>query len=502
MEPPFPSLGEALAARAAAHPDAPAVADGSRALTYAELDRRANGIAAAIAGCGVAPGSLVGVAVQRSAAVVEAICGVLAAGCAYVPLDPGYPEERLAFMVEDAGIEVVVGDGSAPLPASAHRLDVAAAAEGAPAGRRAGDDAALAYVIYTSGSTGRPKGVCVSHRNVLSLVTAAARCFRFGPADVWSLFHSCSFDVSVFELWGALLTGGRVAVVPDEATVDPAQLVALLARERVTVLGQVPSVFKYLVWEAELSGLPPIALRYVIFAGEPLDVATVRRFLDLRPEPRPEIVNMYGITETTVHATRKTIRERDLRPGPTPIGRPLPHLEILLVDDDLTEVPDGEVGEILVGGAGVARGYLGRPELTAERFVTLPRSSGRWYRSGDLARRRPDGELEFHGRADAQLKLRGYRIEPGEIEETARRLPGVADAVAVVADPGETGEPVLVLYCRPESHGRVDGSAVRAALARALPHYLVPAAIVAVERFPLTPSGKTDRRALAADFRA
>jgi amino acid adenylation domain-containing protein len=446
----------------------------------------------------------VGVYMPRSGAAVATILAVLAAGCTYVPLDPAYPPERLRHMVSDSGIVLAVKGSGTASPAALADLPILpgpatlreTGADAAPGSLPAPAADADAYIIYTSGSTGTPKGVVVGHDNVLALLRSTLPLVRATAEDVWTLFHSCSFDFSVWEMWGCFATGARLVVVDEETARTPGQFLGLIEREGVTFLNAVPSVFKQVSrWYAEAR--PQLALRLVLFGGEPIDRPSIRAFLDAWRGPAPRMVNMYGITETTVHTTIRDISEADLRlSGPTNIGRPLPHLSLHLVADDLTPVPDGEVGEICVGGAGVARGYHARPELTAQRFPTLLMNGTeeRLYRSGDLARRRPDGTFEYHGRADNQVKVRGFRIELGEIENRLTEHPEVREAVVVSGPPG-AAEPRLIAYVVATG---ADGlaPALRAHCAARLPAHMVPNDILFVSELPLTASGKLDRRAV------
>ncbi|HEV3457140.1 MAG TPA: amino acid adenylation domain-containing protein, partial [Thermoanaerobaculia bacterium] len=528
-------LDELFARQAAARPEAVAVVCGSEQLPYGELLARAERLAHRLAALGVGPEARVALCLERSVAMVVAILAVLRAGGAYVPIEPESPRERQELMLRDSAAAVlVVGAGVETAPRGAPAAGVLvvddagelvaddAAAAGAdaagpgaagpgsggrqwPAGSApSGLDDALAYVIYTSGSTGRPKGVGVTHRNVVRLFSATAERFGFGPDDVWTLFHSYAFDFSVWELWGALLYGGRLVVVPYFVSRTPEQFARLLATQAVTVLNQTPSAFRQLA----ASGQPHPALRWVIFGGEALEPARLTPWLADRqaapgppapPRGRPRLVNMYGITETTVHVTYRELRAEDARrPGVSPVGRALPDLAVYLLDAGLAPVPIGVPGEICVAGPGVARGYLGRPELTAERFVpdALGGEAGtRLYRSGDLARRRPTGELDYLGRRDHQVKVRGFRIELGEIEHALLAHPTVADAV--VAAPEEAGGARrLVAYVVPRGGAAPAAGELRRHLARQLPESMLPAAWVFLERLPLTANGKVDRRAL------
>ena len=507
--PPEGCVHERFQAWAARAPGAVAVVCEGESLTYAELNQRANQVAHTLRALGVGPEVPVGVCLERGVELVVALLGVLKAGGAYVPLDAGHPPERLAFLLEDSavpvlltrealraalpphGAEVLCLDADGPRIARAPRHDP-------PSG--AGPES-LAYVIYTSGSTGRPKGVLVEHHDVVRLFRATDPWFGFGPGDVWTLFHSAAFDFSVWEMWGALLHGGRLVVVPRWVARSPEAFHDLLRAEGVTVLNQTPSAFQPLARVDEARGASPgLALRLVIFGGEALEPGSLRSWMERHGEDGPRLVNMYGITETTVHVTYRPITRADVEGGAaSPIGEPIPDLALQLLDRRLRPVPTGVPGEICVGGAGVARGYLGRPELTAERFVCDPAGGpgARLYRSGDLARRRESGELEYLGRMDQQVKIRGYRIEPGEVEAALRQVPGAREAAVAVREDAPGGRR-LVGYLVGAPEEVPPAAEVRAFLAGRLPEYMVPAAIVLLERLPLTPNGKTDRRALPA----
>ncbi|HEV2149751.1 MAG TPA: amino acid adenylation domain-containing protein, partial [Longimicrobiaceae bacterium] len=500
-----------FAAQAARTPGRAAVSFEGESLTYAELDGRSNRLARWLRARGVGPEVPVGLCLERSLETVVAVLGVLKAGGAYVPLDPDYPAERLAYAVNDSGVGVVLTRegvrGRLPAAAEGALLTVALDAEWE---RIAGEDDAplpetagpggLAYVIYTSGSTGRPKGVQVTHANVVRLFTATEPWFGFGEDDVWTLFHSYAFDFSVWEIWGALLHGGRLVVVPWETSRSPEAFRELLARERVTVLNQTPSAFRQLIAEDEAAPPEELALRWVVFGGEALEPGSLRPWTTRHGLERPRLVNMYGITETTVHVTFHPITAEDVERGSvSPIGRAIPDLGVYVLDPHGSPVPVGVPGEMYVAGAGVARGYLGRPELTAARFVPDPFTGGagaRLYRSGDLARWLPTGELEYLGRMDEQVKVRGFRIEPGEIEAALTRHPAVREAVVVLRE-DVPGDRRLVAYLTAEG-GAPSQRELRDHLGAHLPDYMVPAAFVALERIPLTGNGKTDRRALPA----
>ncbi|MCX4775408.1 amino acid adenylation domain-containing protein [Streptomyces sp. NBC_01264] len=537
---------ELFADHAARTPEAVALVHEGASLTYRELDTRANRLAHRLRALGVGPDTLVGLCLPRSADLVVGLLGILKAGGAYLPLDPDNPPERLRHIIGDARLAHVVGttatrdlwdapahaadpdaaDPHTPAPAL-HTVDLLAdapllAAQPDTAPQTGVTPDHLAYVIYTSGSTGLPKGTLVPHSNVTRLFSATDHWFGFGPEDVWSLFHSIAFDFSVWELWGALAHGGRLVVVPYGTSRSPEEFHRLLRAERVTVLNQTPSAFYQLARVDEEhhrtagaagSGL---SLRHVVFGGEALDVAALAGWFARHGDTAPRLVNMYGITETTVHVTYRPLTARDAEEGRgSVIGVPIPDLRLHLLDARGRTVPRGAVGELYVAGAGLARGYLRRPELTAERFPTVPAdgtagrvadapaglSAGeRLYRTGDLARALPDGDLEYLGRIDHQVKLRGFRIELGEVEAALAAHPRVDAAVALVA-PDPAGTDVLVGYLAVT--GAEDGAGptveeLRAHLEQRLPGYMIPGAFVTLPTFPLTANGKTDRRRLPA----
>ncbi|MEU1312707.1 amino acid adenylation domain-containing protein [Streptomyces cinnamoneus] len=490
------SLTHLFARSVRLRPQAPALAENGRDITYAELDRASDDIAALLADAGVGRGDLVGVLLERSHRMPGWIIGILKAGAAYVPLDPTYPRERLHYMVADAQVKILVGDPEQAAVCGLDGVRVIDPGTPAPAATPVGtpDPQDPAYVIYTSGSTGRPKGCVVTHANVLALLDAMLPLFDFGPRDRWSLFHSFSFDFSVWELWGPLATGGTAVVVPAAAARATEDFLRLLGAEGVTVLNQVPSVFRFLAREYADSGAPDLPLRHVIFGGENVDLDVVRAFTEAAGERAPTFVNMYGVTETTVFTTGRTLTPEDLAGSVrSPIGVPLPHLSVELRDDALEAVADGEVGEMWVAGTGVTAGYLHRPDLTADRFRT---SGGRrWYRTGDLARRLPDGALEYLGRNDQQVKIRGHRVELAEVEEALRADPAVHDAAAAVTrDPDGTAMLVALVVAAGDDAFGV--AALRRHARATVPTQLVPNRFLRVDALPLTPSGKLDRRAV------
>ncbi|WP_335932749.1 amino acid adenylation domain-containing protein [Streptomyces sp. PTD5-9] len=503
------------------HPDRIAVTHEGATLTYAGLSERAHRLARLLADRRIGPGSVVALALPRSLDLVTGLLAVSLAGAAYLPLDPDYPADRLAYMLADARPAAVVTDTATAPGLPAHDLplitvdgDAAAAYDRAPLRQTdrvrplTPDDPA--YIIYTSGSTGRPKGVVVTHHNVTRLFTATDHWFGFGPEDAWTLFHSYAFDFSVWELWGALLYGGKVVVVPHLTSRDPAALLRLLAAERVTVLNQTPSAFYQLAAADREEPGHELALRHVVFGGEALELGRLDDWYARHPDDAPRLVNMYGITETTVHVTHHPLDRRTAATATSSaIGVNIPDLRVYVLDERLQPVPPGVTGEMYVAGQGVAAGYLGRPDLTATRFVADPHahlfgeSGARMYRSGDLARRRADGALEYFGRADHQVKIRGFRVELGEIEAVLAAHPRVADTAVVVRE-DVPGDKRLVAYAVPAPGGTEDedlAALLREHAARDLPAHMVPSAVVALERLPLTGNGKLDRKALPAPGR-
>ncbi|MEU5842609.1 amino acid adenylation domain-containing protein, partial [Rhodococcus sp. NPDC047139] len=496
-----------------------AVRFGDDSLTYGELASRSRRLARKLIELGVGPESLVAVSLPRSIDLVVALVAVVEAGGAYLPVDPNYPDDRIAFLLEDASPTVLVtrSDSELPdrgdIPTILVDVDDLSALDGSPIGpderRRRLSPANTAYVIYTSGSTGRPKGVLVPHRNVVSLLVNTEDLYEFGPSDVWTMFHSYAFDFSVWELWGALLYGGTLVVVDYLTSRSPDQFRELLAREGVTVLNQTPSAFYQLDEADRRADDDGLVLRYVIFGGEALEPRRLGGWFSRHDADKVQLVNMYGITETTVHVSYRPIGiDLAVSGAPSVVGNPISGLSVFVLDDRLRPVPVGVPGEIYVAGGQLARGYLGRRELTSARFVADPfsRTGGRLYRTGDIARWSPTGELEYLGRADDQVKIRGFRIELGEIETAVTVQPDVSHAAVVVRE-DTPGDPRIVAYVVGNS-GSLDISRLRSGVNDLVPDYMVPSAFVVLDALPLTVNGKLDRRALpapvfeAGEFRA
>ncbi|MFL5385134.1 MAG: amino acid adenylation domain-containing protein, partial [Longimicrobiaceae bacterium] len=500
-------LHRRFAAWAARTPDAPALRLDGGTVTYAELNARANRIAHHLRAAGVGPESRVGVSMERSADLVAAFLGILKAGGAYVPLDPSYPAERLGFMAADAGVEAVVTvDPALVAPWSGGARIVCLACEQAEIAARPEDDPevevdpeGLAHILYTSGTTGLPKGVAIPHRAVDGLFSGQAYA-RYDGDTVSLHVAPAAFDATTLELWGALLNGGSVAIHPAGIP-EPERLGEFIHRHGVTIAWLTAGLFHQVV-DAGAPGYG--GMRQIMSGGDVLSPAHVRRAAELLPGVR--LMNGYGPTETTVFATTHLLAGDE--PGPLPVGRPIAGAHVYVLDAFLRPVPVGVPGELYVGGSGVARGFAGRPALTAERFVPDPfgEPGARLYRTGDRGRWNRDGEVEFLGRVDRQVKLRGFRIEPGEVEAVLRAHPAVSDAVVDAHGRGEKKR--LVAWVVPSGGARPTPAALLAHAAQRLPGHLVPAAVVVLDALPLTVRGKVDRRALpdpefgAEDFTA
>ncbi|MCA1006871.1 amino acid adenylation domain-containing protein [Rhodococcus hoagii] len=504
------TLPELVARRAAENPDRVAVVWSDRRLTYAELASRANRLARRLITLGVGPEVPVGVVLDRSDALIVTLLAILTAGGSYVPIEARTPASRREYVLRDAAVSCVVTTsdvedgpdvGSSRIVLddadTARTLDALSEAPVTDAERtRPLRSAHLAYAIYTSGSTGRPKGVQVSHRSVTALLANARAAFETPDGAVWAMFHAFSFDFSVWETWGALTSGGTLVVVDQDTVRAPDALVELLSREHVNVLGQTPAAFLQLAEAEKAAGRTLTDLRRVCVGGDDYDQRRMLPWLRRHGGDAATLVSVYGITETTVFLTGEEMdAARAQEPGNL-VGRGLPGVRLHLLDRRLRPVPVGVVGEIYAGGVQTARGYGGRPGLTAGRFVADPFSDGgRLYRSGDLARWDADGRLIFLGRSDFQVQVRGFRVEPGEIEATLVECPGVADAV-VVPRRTDAGPVRLAAYVVPDPGVVLDPHAVRERVGAILPPYMIPAAVTVLERLPLTVNGKVDRKSL------
>ncbi|MBA1299915.1 non-ribosomal peptide synthetase [Pseudomonas carnis] len=482
---------------AAAQPDAIALRFEHHVLTYRQLNERANQVAHALLAHGVCPDARVAICVERGPQMIIGLLGILKAGAGYVPIDPAYPQERIAYTLADSQpVAVLVQANTAQQVGALARIDLDHL--GPLPITNPGlhlSPANLAYVIYTSGSTGQPKGVMIEHRQVARLFSATHHWFGFNPHDVWALFHSFAFDFSVWEIWGALMHGGQLLIVPQLVSRSPDECYALLCDAQVSILNQTPSAFRQLI-AAQGNSAQSHSLRQVIFGGEALEPGMLKPWYARAVNAGTQLVNMYGITETTVHVTYRALEAADAHlVGVSPIGVRIPDLQLYVLDERHEPLPLGVVGELYVGGAGVARGYLNRQALNAERFLADPATGLRMYKTGDLGRLLADGSVEYLGRNDDQVKIRGFRIELGEIQAHLATASGVRDAV-VIAREDQPGDKRLVAYVI--SDGELNVAALRDHLLLSLAEHMVPSAFVRLDTLPLTTNGKLDRKALPA----
>ncbi|MCV4344219.1 amino acid adenylation domain-containing protein [Pseudomonas capsici] len=499
-------LHELFSARAGEFPERTALSDETRAVSYAELDAASSALAASLRKRGVKDGSLVGLCLERNVDLVITLLAILKAGGAYVPVDPAYPAKRIEHIVKDSDLQLIISSRdlcSIPKTPSLQVLLLnELLAEKNPGEFKASSaDAsqAPAYVIYTSGSTGEPKGVLVTHANVSSLLESTQRIYHFTHNDIWSMFHSIGFDFSVWEIWGALAHGGQVAIVPYEISRSPETFRQWLISNQVTVLSQTPSAFRGLD-EADRQASKRLSLRYVVFGGEALPATVLRPWVERHGDALPALINMYGITEATVHTTHKRVRGQDLEVSATvSVGKPLDGWTLHLLDDNRQPVNTGEIGELYIEGAGLTLGYLNRPGLTAERFVTLPGSSIRAYRTGDLLKLDEHGEYHYAGRSDQQLKVRGFRIEAGEVEASLQSSKKISASHVTAYDYGQ-GDIRLVAYIVPSDGSQTVTQELRSELAarvaQQLPDYMRPSAYIALAALPVTAHGKIDKQQL------
>ncbi|MES9784126.1 MULTISPECIES: non-ribosomal peptide synthetase [Bacillus cereus group] len=489
------------------NPDAVAVCYDGVGISYKELNCRTNQLSKYLIKKGVGANCLVGLLLNPSIDTIICIIGILKAGGAYLPIDSQYPSERIKFMLNDAKVKLLITESELKKQIDTpDNLEMILINTEWPKIILESDKNSkvninsdqLAYVIYTSGSTGTPKGTLMTHANVIRLFNQTEQWFNFNSSDVWTLFHSIAFDFSVWEIWGALLHGGKLIIVDPFVKKSPYDFYKLLLREKVTVLNQTPSAFSQLI---QVDSLHPVDsdsnLRYIIFGGEALNYKSLQPWFNQYGFERPQLVNMYGITETTVHVTYKPIKESDLeQESVSNIGVPIPDLQVYILDRYGKFSPVGAVGELYIGGPGLSQGYLNRPELTIERFIKNhidPSKSEKLYKTGDIGRWLPNGEIEYLGRADQQIKIRGFRLEIGEIENRIRAIKGIDD-VAVIARMNKSNETELIAYI--VSKNDLSMSNIKEQLKRDLPEYMLPSAFVTLEVLPLTTNGKLDRKVL------
>lgn len=478
------------------YPDRIAVLNGKDYITYRQLEESSNQYANWFGQHGVRKEDIVAIIMDRSIHTVELLFGILKAGACYLTIEPDAPVERMQYILGDSRPRfLIIEECYKGLGTGNQNIIILESLMNEKAGMDTGftstcSNENLAYVMYTSGTTGKPKGVMVEHRNLSRIIRHSQSLFNFTKDDVWSLFHSYSFDLSVWEIFGALLTGGKVAIVSRRVAKDITQFRRSLIDYGVTVLTQTPTAFNALVNEEMTHDEKRLKVRYIIFAGEALRVQNLIQWRDKYKETA--FINMYGITETTIHVTFKKVSDEEIRENVDSIGVPLPNYQIYVLDKKQKIVPIGVKGEIYVGGSGVARGYFNKPELTAEKFIKNPFGEGILYRSGDLARWLPNGELEYLGRMDDQIKIRGFRIELGEIENAIKRQDGIQNAAVIARE--KDGQNNICAYI--VSDNKISMSTMRNLLEKNLPEYMIPAFMMQIERIPITGNGKLDKRAL------
>lgn len=504
------NLHEVFEQRVQEHPDKIAVCYGDDKISYLELNQRANYLASKLKDLGVGPEMLVGLCLNRNIEMVISILAILKSGGAYVPIDPDYPSERIQYLIKDSGVEVVITNHlnqSQFSDLSLRTLNCNFASKTEVKKEFISDinikDSNLAYVIYTSGTTGRPKGVLIEHRNVIRLFNQTSSWFGFSHKDVWTLFHSICFDFSVWELWGALLYGGELVIVPYNVSRLPEKFLKLIQEKKVTVLNQTPSAFRQLMMADQRNMSENHSLKYIIFGGEALELNNLAPWFEKHGDIEPKLINMYGITETTIHVTYKEIQAIDIKTYKnSPIGKPIPDLHVFLLGEDGKPVENGQVGEIYISGPGLSRGYLNRPELNHQKFVKkmIEGKVFSLYKSGDKAVFNGK-EFVYIGRSDDQIKLNGFRIEPGEIESIIKSHPRISNSVVLAKNFGE-GDVRLVNFMLISN--QYDEAAktdllkeISFKLEKELPSYMVPALNIILEEYPTTSNGKIDKSQLA-----
>jgi amino acid adenylation domain-containing protein/non-ribosomal peptide synthase protein (TIGR01720 family) len=498
------TLQEIIEEKVKESPESIAVTFEGKSHTYFQLNNAANKIAQKlIAREKVSEEKLIGLYMERGVEMIVGILGILKAGYGYLPMDPVYPNERLSFMLEDAKVKMVITQERIKRNLPKEKIDLMIVDENIleEENKYENIDTAispedLAYCIYTSGSTGKPKGTLITHKNVIRLFKATEDKFHFNEKDVWSMFHSFAFDFSVWEIFGALLYGGKLVIVPYLVSRNPEEFYKLMIEEKVTVLNQTPSAFRQLIEVDKESEGKDNALRYIIFGGEALELSILQTWIEKHGDAKPELINMYGITETTVHVTYRRILKSDIEKNKgSIIGKPIEDLQVYILDENLNVLPIGIPGEIYVGGEGLAEGYLNRKDLTKEKFIENPFEDGeRLYKSGDLAKFDENGELEYLGRIDNQVKIRGFRIELGEIEKVLDSHELISKSLVLTID-NELGSKKLVGYLVADKK-KISIVEIKEYAAKFIPEYMIPSAFVFMDQFPLTPNGKINRKDL------
>lgn len=499
----FSSLKDVFEHNVELYSDNSAVCYEDTNLSYEQLNSEANKMAHYLSRQGVSSGNLVGLSLERTHNVIISILALYKLGAAYVPLDTSYPIQRNQLILDDAKIQIIIAEQKTvgKLPGG-DRITINLDKVSNDIQNESTNNLSIkvkksdtAYVIYTSGTTGKPNGVMITHSNVLSLLDASCRKFEFSENDVWTMFHSYAFDFSVWELWGALAFGGKLLVVPYWISRDTEKFYNLVSKHNVTVLSQTPSAF-YQFSKVDQQKNTNLNLRYIIFGGEALNFRALKNWVSKHGDKSPELVNLYGITETTVHATMQKINSEQITAGKSLIGSPLNHLNLYLLDEKMNLVEDGLVGEIYLSGTGLSKGYLHNTELTNKRFVRSPFNTdgATLYKTGDLARRISKNSLEYLGRSDHQIQIRGHRVELGDIRAALCEIKHITDAAVILQN--ENDEENLVAYLVVEKNQNIDISDIRNDLNKSLPLYMIPQQYIHVEAIPLTQNGKVDKRKL------